>query len=560
MIWFSYGYGEVEGHCFKGPVPMEHREAIRRVVNERAGYGRLPEGMPFVGHFRLPGLWLVVAKVRDDSTFCGCVVTEEEYAWHHFSPYRLVAAERPGGLLGEVGEPLLPGSGSLPVGVEGPEYLPIAARIFDGLDTAARREEHRSIVPADGPREGAFFFVGPGSGQDGLRAIEEGGKIDVAAMRRDVDGLVEEQARLRSVVRALEARCEELRAAAVEPPVSEDSGVLREDVERLTERVADMEEGARAVNTAVKVPRRAAPLGGRLARAVTTGVGLAALAMGVLLFGRVNDVAEGAAAVADRNRAESRQADARIEEAVGALATDVAGELEEERGVRALAVESLVGELREFWADAGAALEREIGAREEAVAGLEARLGQVETLGEAQGGRLMAIAATETRMESALAGHGSTLDRVVERLAGAENRLRSAAEARQRDLREVEAALSRSANATGRDVEDERRMRSRDVAELLERLDRFEGAAAVGVAALQAAQVETKAALATVEQEVHAVKAEMAGVVATLAEGRGAGDVAQGDPGEHQRGNEEDPAIRSGPEAESSTGAGGGRR
>ena len=257
MSWFSYSYTRELGHHFDGPVPEQHRRAAADIMNRAAPYGRLPDEIPYVGHFEIgAGLWLVLAKPAGSGTFYGRTIPGEDYSAMGYSPYQLVVAYPPPKLvLGEVGEPLR--QVEVISATDSARYLSFAARIFEGLAGSDRRRTHHSIAVKEDVGEGATFVFKEGIGEKSLELIEEENRrpilpapappVDVGALLGDISALryrlrtlcdrLDEATRPGSDNEALAGLRRELRALRDE--LAEGNRTASSETQAILERITD---------------------------------------------------------------------------------------------------------------------------------------------------------------------------------------------------------------------------------------------------------------------------------------------------------------------------------
>ncbi len=95
MRRFSYGLTADRGHVFD-PGPGEFESEIRSLILNRAGYSSLPTSAPFVGHFPIGrDQYVILAKPSGARRYDGWILTAKQYAVYGYSPYRLLAEEKP---------------------------------------------------------------------------------------------------------------------------------------------------------------------------------------------------------------------------------------------------------------------------------------------------------------------------------------------------------------------------------------------------------------------------------------------------------------------------------
>ena len=275
MNWFTYGYSDATGHRFTGAVPRLYEDEVERLVNNETPYRRLPDETPFIGHFPFRERWLVAAKISGTQDMDLRVVDEQDYAQFNYSPYRLVAKERPGGPIAEIGEGLRPASKPpWPAGAAAP-YLPIAARVFESFAPSDRKAAHCSALPKGHSGSGMLFVIDQNadavalpdfngdefdsSGGDASPALPNEFALSnlsnkVEALRRKVASLAQSQPTVREIrafkvqLSQLEDRFRNVESRTLQSPsetprpevnaFNENIDGLRTEIGRLAKRVA----------------------------------------------------------------------------------------------------------------------------------------------------------------------------------------------------------------------------------------------------------------------------------------------------------------------------------
>ncbi|MDD2869308.1 hypothetical protein [Neomegalonema sp.] len=222
MRRFSYGLTADRGHVFD-PGPGEFESEIRSLILNRAGYSSLPTSAPFVGHFPIGrDQYVILAKPSGARRYDGWILTAKQYAVYGYSPYRLLAEEKPEMDLSPKGP--APAPGASPRAMEPGAHLAEAARIFEGFDEARRRQPHRSVATEAAAAPDALLVI-PGERAQApqaesrpaasARGAEEDALSALAALRGEV-------ARLNAMVGRLQGG-----AAPAAGTTPQSGGILR---------------------------------------------------------------------------------------------------------------------------------------------------------------------------------------------------------------------------------------------------------------------------------------------------------------------------------------------
>ena len=233
MNWFVYGYTEQDGHRFHEPVDRQFESGTREILN-RGIYRSIPTDTAFVGHFRTGGRWLILGKCADDDDIFGCLLIEEQYRRHGFSPYRLINADTSKSLVKDIGKPISVQDENFPLAIAGGqnEYIDVCARIFEAFDEDRRRVRHRSLSNQAGTDDEALF------------------RLDKEAGRKELDRLIRGNSKNDAEQKGLKAEIENRKSADnnLEGKIDGETRARNAADERLEEELRTETEGRKSAD------------------------------------------------------------------------------------------------------------------------------------------------------------------------------------------------------------------------------------------------------------------------------------------------------------------------